>query len=64
MSDAAVLGSLTRIEQEVAGGGIANERFIHQLDELRKLKEFLFEEKVQFKEQDLESINLDQLNNL
>jgi hypothetical protein len=64
MTDIAVLGSLTRVEQEAPGGGIANERFIRQLDELRQLKEFLFEEKVQFKEDDLDGIDLEELNNL
>jgi hypothetical protein len=64
MPDTAVLGSLTRIEQEAPGGAIANERFIRQLDELRQLKEFLFEEKVQFKEDDLDGIDLEELNNL
>ncbi len=50
-----------RIEPHTA---IANQRFIRQLDELRGLKEFLFEEKVQFKEDDLDSIDLEELNNL
>lgn len=64
MAETAVLGSLARIEQETSRGAIANERFIRQLDELRELKEFLFEEKVQFKEEDLGSIDLEELNNL
>jgi hypothetical protein len=64
MADTAVLGSLTRVEPEVQGGAIGNERFIRQLDQLRELKEFLFEEKAQFKEEDLGSIDLEELNNL
>jgi hypothetical protein len=64
MSDTAVLGSLARIEPESNGSAIANERFIRQLDQLRELKEFLFEEKTRFKEEDLGSIDLKELNNL
>lgn len=64
MADTAVVGALARIEPQLATEAIANERFIRQLDELRTLKEFLFEEKVQFKEEDLDSIDLEELNNL
>jgi hypothetical protein len=64
MADTAVVGALARIEPQLATEAIANERFIRQLDELRALKEFLFEEKVQFKEEDLDSIDLEELNNL
>ena len=64
MADTTVVGPLARIEPQLATGAIANERFIRQLDELRTLKQFLFEEKVQFKEEDLESINFAELNNL
>lgn len=64
MADTAVVGALARIEPQLATEAIANERFIRQLDELRGLKEFLFEEKVQFKEEDLNSIDLEELNNL
>ena len=64
MADTAVVGPLARIEPQLATEAIANERFIRQLDELRGLKEFLFEEKVQFKEEDLNSIDLEELNNL
>src|SRR5271168_1346699 len=64
MADAAVVGALARIEPQPATEAIANQRFINQLDELRQLKEFLFEEKVQFKEEDLDIIDLEELNNL
>jgi hypothetical protein len=64
MADIAVVGALARIEPQLATEAIANQRFIRQLDELRALKEFLFEEKVQFKEEDLDSIDLEELNNL
>jgi hypothetical protein len=64
MADTAVVGPLARIEPPLATEAIANERFIRQLNELRGLKEFLFEEKVQFKEEDLNSIDLEELNNL
>ncbi len=64
MTDIAVVGALARIEPQLATEAIANERFIRQLDELRQLKEFLFEEKVQFKPEDLDSIDLEELNNL
>jgi hypothetical protein len=64
MADTAVVGALARIEPQLATEAIANQRFIRQLDELRKLKEFLFEEKVQFKQKDLDSIDLEELNNL
>ena len=64
MADTAVVGALARIEAPLATEAIANQRFIRQLDELRALKEFLFEEKVQFKEEDLDSIDLEELNNL
>jgi hypothetical protein len=49
MADTAVVGALARIEPQLATEAIANQRFIRQLNELRGLKEFLFEEKVQFK---------------
>lgn len=64
MAETAVLGSLTRFEAEPRSEVIANERFIRQLDQLRELKEFLFEEKAQFREEDLGSIDLKELNNL
>ena len=64
MADTAVAGPLARIEPQLATEVIANQRFIRQLDELRKLKEFLFEEKIQFKEEDLDVIDLEELNNL
>ena len=64
MADTAVVGALARIEPQLATEVIANQRFIRQLDELRKLKEFLFEEKIQFKEEDLDVIDLEELNNL
>src|SRR5271163_2017277 len=65
MADTAVAGPLARIEPpQLASEVIANQRFIRQLDELRKLKEFLFEEKIQFKEEDLDIIDLEELNNL
>jgi hypothetical protein len=59
MADTPVVGALARIEPQSVAEAIANERFIRQLDELRGLKEFLFEEKVQFKEEDLNSIDLE-----
>jgi hypothetical protein len=62
--DDALRESLDRGGHEARGGEINNERFIRQLDELRELKQFLFEEKVQFKESDLDSIDLKALNNL
>ncbi len=64
MPDTAGVGALARIEPQLATEAIANERFIRQLNELRGLKEFLFEEKAQFKEEDLDSIDLEELNNL
>ncbi|MGC2075153.1 MAG: hypothetical protein WA728_03785 [Xanthobacteraceae bacterium] len=64
MADTAGVGALARIEPQLATEAIANERFIRQLNELRGLKEFLFEEKAQFKEEDLDSIDLEELNNL
>jgi hypothetical protein len=44
--------------------GINDKRFINQLDEVRKLKDFLFEEKVQFKSDQLDAIDLGPLNSL
>jgi hypothetical protein len=43
---------------------IADERFIRQLDQLRELKQFLFEEKVKFETDDLDCIDLLELNNI
>ena len=43
---------------------IADERFIRQLDQLRELKQFLFEEKVKFATDDLDCIDLAKLNNI
>jgi hypothetical protein len=43
---------------------IADERFIRQLDQLRELKQFLFEEKVKFATDDLDCIDLGKLNNI
>src|SRR5215831_9961009 len=43
---------------------IADARFIRQLDHLRELKEFLFEEKVKFPADELDCIDLAKLNNI
>jgi hypothetical protein len=43
---------------------IADERFIGQLDQLRELKQFLFEEKVKFETDELDCIDLVELNNI
>jgi hypothetical protein len=43
---------------------ISDRRFIAQLDQVRALKEFLFEEKVRFKDQDITKIDLEGLNSL
>ena len=43
---------------------IADGRFIHQLDQLRELKQFLFEEKVKFETADVDCIDLVELNNI
>jgi hypothetical protein len=42
---------------------IRDARFYHQLTQLRKLKSFLFEEKVKIKKDQLQSIDLGELNN-
>jgi hypothetical protein len=54
----------TRAGREIDTGAIADERFINQLNQLRKLKQFLYEEKIQFKKEDLAQIDLEKLNNL
>jgi hypothetical protein len=64
MPDMTVVEPFPQAKPEASSEEIANERFIHQLDELRELKEFLFEEKVQFKPEDLQNIHLQNLNNL
>jgi hypothetical protein len=43
---------------------VGDERFIHQLDQVRKLKRFLFEERIRFNPDQLDSIDLGPLNNL
>jgi hypothetical protein len=43
---------------------ICSEQFIRNLDQIRRVKEFLFEEKVNIKPQDVEQIDLGSLNNL
>jgi hypothetical protein len=43
---------------------IADGRFIRQLDQLRELKQFLFEEKVKFETADVDCIDLVELNNI
>jgi hypothetical protein len=66
------VGSVPAIETIVATGVplsdnqqlIADERFIAQLDEVKKLKQFLFEQKVKFESKQLELIDLGNLNNL
>jgi hypothetical protein len=64
MVDIAGSEGIARIGREIDTGAIADERFINQLDQLRKLKQFLYEEKIQFKKEDLDSIDLEKLNNL
>lgn len=64
MADIAELGRNVRAGREIESGAIADERFVAQLDRLRELKQFFYEEKVQFKKEDLDSIDLEKLNNL
>ena len=54
----------SRARQNNNNDVIADERFISQLDQLRELKQFLFEEKVKFETDDLDFIDLGELNNI
>jgi hypothetical protein len=64
MANVADFQGTERITRDVDNGAIADERFISQLDQLRKLKQFLFEERTQFKTEELDAIDLEKLNNL
>jgi hypothetical protein len=64
MAEIAGVERVARAGREIDSGAIADERFINQLDQLRKLKQFLYEEKIQFKKEDLDTIDLEKLNNL
>jgi hypothetical protein len=52
------------LESTDLASSISDERFMHQLDQVRKLKKFLFEEKVNFKFDQLGAIDLGVLNSL
>lgn len=58
------VGEKVTQRQEIPSREISDERFIGQLDQLRQLKQFLFEEKVRFKAEDLNIIDFGALNNL
>lgn len=64
MADIAGVEGIARVGREIDNGAIADQRFVSQLDQLRELKQFLYEEKVQFKKEELDSIDLEKLNNL
>jgi hypothetical protein len=59
------VGETAKVPTEITPNqAIADERFIGQLDQLRQLKQFFFEEKVNFKSEDLAAIDFGELNNL
>jgi hypothetical protein len=64
MTDLAAGAHFSRARQIDHSESIADERFIRQLDQLRELKQFLFEEKVKFATDDLDCIDLAKLNNI
>ena len=51
-------------ESSQAANGISDQRFVEQLDVIKKLKKFLFEERILLQSDILESIDLGPLNNL
>lgn len=51
-------------ESSQAANGISDERFVEQLDVIKKLKQFLFDERIPLQSNIIESIDLGSLNNL
>lgn len=64
MTDLAAAHLFSRPRPIENNDSIADERFIRQLDHLRELKQFLFEEKVKFATEDLDCLDLVRLNNI
>jgi hypothetical protein len=64
MAALANVGDNIQDRQASSSSEISNERFIGQLDQLRQLKQFLFEETARFKADEIDSLDFGSLNNL
>ena len=64
MANVAEMQAVASVVRDIDSRAIGDKRFISQLDELRTLKQFLFEERIQFKNDELDALDLEKLNNL